>query len=52
MTDLDSLLDCSSMTLDDHNSSFSKDSISTSELSSDLKSGGLDLLFITEWYPA
>jgi len=52
MTDLDSLLDCSSMTLDDHDSSFSKDSISASESSSDLKSGVVEMLFITAWYPA
>ena len=50
MTVLDSLRDCSSMTLDDHNSSFSNDSISTSELSSDLKSGVFDSLLIRTWY--
>jgi len=52
MTVLDSLREYSSMTLDDHISSFSKDSILASRLSSDLKSGELDLLFIIAWYPA
>ena len=47
---IDSLRECSSMTLDDHISSFSNDSMSANDSSSFLKSGALDSLLIRTWY--